>query len=280
MKHAQISVNNEGWVHLSCAYWIPEISFGNHEKREPVEGFARIDVKKLRQICIICKIKGGVCIPCGKSSCGLFFHPECGRLNGLHTESLVSKTQEVIYKMYCQRHTPFRLIRDLEIKSKRAVSEIETFCNIIKDADKKEVFLTKMPRKKRDKIFNKADRSILLARIKAVCDKLEGFSLLFEKPETEGNNYKLLPTFFETKYSETLRESFPWESIKFGRFTCTDCRKEYIKTIPGEETFNSKIIHKQKEKAYKIYIKDSMDIKHYCICHKQYHEDRSAMIGK
>ena len=60
MKHAEVSVNNEAWVHLSCAYWIPETSFGNPEKGELVEGFARIDMKKLQQTCVFCKIRDGV----------------------------------------------------------------------------------------------------------------------------------------------------------------------------------------------------------------------------
>jgi hypothetical protein len=185
------------WVHLTCACWVPEISFENTKTKEPVEGFERINIKKLEHLCSICKIKGGVCISCSEYS-----HTECGRIAGLHAESLITKGQEVIYKMYCERHRPLRALRTIEVGRKRAAEEVLKFAGIARNSYSQ--CSKKQLRRKRDRMFSKNYMACLLKNVKTVCDQLNEFSLLIEKPENEGNNYKLLPTFFETHYAETL----------------------------------------------------------------------------
>ena len=267
------------WVHLTCAYWVPEISFGNVKTKEPIEGFERINIKKSEHLCSICRIKCGVCISCNKSSCSEHFHAECGRIAGLHAESLITKGQEVIYKMYCERHRPLRALRTIEVGRKRAAEEVLKFAGILKNYKKSDgLYLKRQVKKKRDRMFSKADLTCLLKNVKTVCGRLNQFSVLIEKSETEGDNYKLLPTFFETRYAETLREGFPWESVKFGKFTAGECRRAYIQTIPNEATFQSKVMHKR-NKSFNDLHKPIIDTTYYCKCHKQYHEDKSAMIG-
>ena len=36
--------NGKGWVHVSCALWIPEVGFGNVPKMEPVTRIENIPV--------------------------------------------------------------------------------------------------------------------------------------------------------------------------------------------------------------------------------------------
>ena len=38
--------NGKGWVHVSCALWIPEIGFGNVRKMEPVTRIENIPVSR------------------------------------------------------------------------------------------------------------------------------------------------------------------------------------------------------------------------------------------
>lgn len=265
--------SKDRWVHLTCAYWIPEISFGDFTRKEPIEGLERINVKKLRQVCSLCGIKGGVCIACNKSSCSEYFHVECGRLAGLHAEGLVTKGQEVIYKMYCERHRPLRALRTIEVNRKRAVEEVTKFAGIIDN-----LCSQKLPRRKRDRMFSKADCNHLLKNVKSVCEQISQFSLLIEKPEDEEVNYKLTPTFFETHYTETLRDKFPWEAVRFGKFTAAECRRAYIQMIPDETAFETKVMHRHKKSLKRSY-NTTLDTTYYCRCHKQYHEDPSAMIG-
>eukprot|EP00826_Nyctotherus_ovalis_P035577 TRINITY_DN3065_c0_g5_i1.p1 TRINITY_DN3065_c0_g5~~TRINITY_DN3065_c0_g5_i1.p1 ORF type:complete len:277 (-),score=53.63 TRINITY_DN3065_c0_g5_i1:147-977(-) len=264
------------WVHLSCAYWVPEISFGNIQTKQPIEGFERVNIKKLRQTCSLCRNKGGVCISCHKSSCSSVFHAECGRKAGLHAENMVTKGHEVIYKMHCERHRPLRALRTLEMGRKRAAEEVIAFARAVK-SNETLLYSKKFPRRKKDRVFNKGNWNYLMERIRQVCERLNQFTLIMEKPEKEGDNYKLVPTFFETKYTETLRRGFPWNAVKFGKFSAAECRREYLRAVPDNSAFESKVMHRRTPKPPTQLL---IDTTHYCKCCKFYLEDQSTMIGK
>ena len=36
--------NGKGWIHVSCALWIPEVGFGNVEKMEPITRVENVPV--------------------------------------------------------------------------------------------------------------------------------------------------------------------------------------------------------------------------------------------
>ena len=40
-----IDRSGEKWAHVSCAWWIPEVSFGNPEKMEPIANINMIPVR-------------------------------------------------------------------------------------------------------------------------------------------------------------------------------------------------------------------------------------------
>eukprot|EP00826_Nyctotherus_ovalis_P052597 TRINITY_DN669_c0_g1_i2.p1 TRINITY_DN669_c0_g1~~TRINITY_DN669_c0_g1_i2.p1 ORF type:complete len:307 (+),score=74.52 TRINITY_DN669_c0_g1_i2:1451-2371(+) len=273
MKPAFVGLEKK-WVHLSCAYWVPEITFGSLQMKEPVEGLEGMNAKRLQLVCSLCGAKGGACIPCGKLSCGTDFHAECGRRANLYAESFVNKSQEVVYRMYCKKHRPLRILRELDINRKKALEEIIAFSKALTNT----LPLPKKLLKKKHRIFSKVERVHLLNNVRRVCEEMEGFSLLVEKPE-EGGNYRLLPTFFEAKYSDTLRKTFPWEAAKFGKLSAVQCRREFLRTITDEFSFQSKVMHRQKERIGKPRSLLKIDTTCYCMCKKQYHEDRSTMIG-
>lgn len=273
MKPALVGVARK-WVHLSCAYWIPEISFGSQQTKEPVEGLEGMSAKRLQLVCSLCGVKGGACIPCGKVSCATDFHAECGRRAGLYAESFVSKSQEVVYRMYCKKHRPLRILRELDINRKKALEEIVAFSKALTNS----LPLPKKFLKKKRRAFSKTERLHLLKSVRRVCEEMGGFSLLLERPE-QGGNYRLLPTFFQAKYSDTLRTAFPWQAVRFAKFSAAECRREFLRTVTDEFSFQSKVMHRQKERIGKPRSLFKIDTTCYCICKKQYHEDRSTMIG-
>jgi len=263
------------WVHLSCAYWVPEVSFKDSRTKElGLEGMNSI---RFQHTCSLCGVKGGACIPCGKSSCDTFFHAECGRRANLYSESFANKSKEAIYKMYCRKHRPLKTLRELDINRRKAIEEVITFSRAI-DAVSRPIPIKVL--KKKHKVFSKLDRAHLLDNIRKTCIKMEGLSLLLEKSEVEGGNYKLLPTFFRTKYSDILRKSFPWETIAFGKFSAPVCRREFFHIIPSDSSFQSKVMLRQKENIGKTRASPRLDNTLYCTCRKPYHEDRSTMIGR
>eukprot|EP01022_Parablepharisma_sp_SALTPOND_P016808 TRINITY_DN2554_c0_g2_i2.p1 TRINITY_DN2554_c0_g2~~TRINITY_DN2554_c0_g2_i2.p1 ORF type:complete len:1044 (+),score=10.20 TRINITY_DN2554_c0_g2_i2:687-3818(+) len=282
MKQA-VTSTMEGWVHLSCAYWTPEISFRDPQAREPAIGLDRIDPKRLQQACSICGVKGGCCVQCGKGTCSAVFHAECGRLAGLYMEVTVCRSQDAAYKIYCKKHRPLNLMKGVEQGQKRAMDEILNFCRVIEKCYGIQAEPHK--RKRRERPFTKADRSRLIKRIRQVCKQSSELTILLEKPETPEDNYKLIPTFFESTYSETLRRGFPWEAVKFGKFSAENCYNEYLRVVPDEDTFEAKVMQRKSKRLTKHSLKRNKlqklytDPTPYCICHKTYGQDSTAMIG-
>ena len=94
--------NGEKWGHVSCAWWIPEASFGNPEKMEPICDVESIPVSRdcskretlifvyslffcliyfqnsrWNLVCSLCREKGGACIQCSVRQCKVAFHVTC-----------------------------------------------------------------------------------------------------------------------------------------------------------------------------------------------------------
>lgn len=68
------------WAHVACATWIPETSFKDPEKVEPIDGLERIGKARLALQCMLCKRKHGACIQCaGSRKCYATYHPLCAR---------------------------------------------------------------------------------------------------------------------------------------------------------------------------------------------------------
>jgi hypothetical protein len=73
------------WIHLSCAFWTPEISFNAH--RTKIFNLENINKQRFPLKCEVCKkINHGACVQCPKEACTLAFHPECARRANLSLE--------------------------------------------------------------------------------------------------------------------------------------------------------------------------------------------------
>ncbi|XP_015577364.2 histone-lysine N-methyltransferase ATX3 [Ricinus communis] len=72
------------WVHVTCAWFRPEVAFLNHEKMEPATGIFRIPSTTFLKSCVICSQTHGSCIQCCK--CATYFHAMCASRAGYFME--------------------------------------------------------------------------------------------------------------------------------------------------------------------------------------------------
>lgn len=127
--------NLRHWAHVSCALWIPETSFGNAEKMEPIMNLNSIAPARWQLVCSLCKEKRGCCLQCSEKRCHAAFHVTCGFKYGLEMKTLIvgdgdgdgdgsdgeltacapsgsilasSASDQVIFRAYCQKHTKKR----------------------------------------------------------------------------------------------------------------------------------------------------------------------------
>ncbi|KAK4362484.1 hypothetical protein RND71_017725 [Anisodus tanguticus] len=93
------------WVHVTCAWFRPEIAFVNHEKMEPAIGLFAIPPKSFYQACSICQQTHGSCIQCCK--CATSYHTMCAFRAGYYMEMNCSEkngTQATKWLSYCAFH--------------------------------------------------------------------------------------------------------------------------------------------------------------------------------
>ncbi|BAT86291.1 hypothetical protein VIGAN_04392700 [Vigna angularis var. angularis] len=93
------------WVHVTCAWFQPEVLFQNHEAMEPATGILKIPRNSFSKTCVICKQSHGSCISCCK--CATHFHVTCasrmGYIMELHsTEKNGTTTTKML--IYCANH--------------------------------------------------------------------------------------------------------------------------------------------------------------------------------
>ncbi|XP_027162942.1 histone-lysine N-methyltransferase ATX3 isoform X1 [Coffea eugenioides] len=94
------------WVHVTCAWFRPEVAFLNVEKMEPAIGLLRIPSISFLKACVICKQIHGSCVQCCK--CSTYFHAMCalraGYLMELHC-SEKNGAQITRWVSYCAFHS-------------------------------------------------------------------------------------------------------------------------------------------------------------------------------
>ncbi|XP_054797371.1 histone-lysine N-methyltransferase ATX5 [Prosopis cineraria] len=93
------------WVHVTCAWFRPEVSFASDEKMEPALGILSIPSNSFVKICVICKQIHGSCTQCCK--CSTYFHAMCASRAGYRMELHCSeKNGRQTTKMvsYCAYH--------------------------------------------------------------------------------------------------------------------------------------------------------------------------------
>ncbi|KAA8516176.1 hypothetical protein F0562_019355 [Nyssa sinensis] len=93
------------WVHVTCAWFRPEVAFLNDEKMEPAMGLLRIPSNSFVKICVICKQIHGSCTQCCK--CATYFHAMCASRAGYRMELHCSEKcgrQITKWVSYCALH--------------------------------------------------------------------------------------------------------------------------------------------------------------------------------
>ncbi|XP_027353338.1 histone-lysine N-methyltransferase ATX5-like isoform X2 [Abrus precatorius] len=93
------------WVHVTCAWFRPEVSFASDEKMEPALGVLSIPSNSFVKICVICKQIHGSCTQCCK--CSTYFHAMCASRAGYRMElHCMEKNGKQTTKMvsYCAYH--------------------------------------------------------------------------------------------------------------------------------------------------------------------------------
>ncbi|KAI8129366.1 Protein AF-10 [Lucilia cuprina] len=102
--------DNQGWAHVVCALYIPEVRFGNVTTMEPII-LQLIPQERYGKNCYICQELGkphratvGACMQCNKSNCKQQFHVTCAQSLGLLCEEAGNYLDNVKYCGYCQHH--------------------------------------------------------------------------------------------------------------------------------------------------------------------------------
>lgn len=93
------------WVHITCAWFQPEVCFASDEKMEPAVGILRIPSNSFVKICVVCKQIHGSCTQCCK--CSTYYHAMCASRAGYRMElHCLEKNGKQITKMvsYCAYH--------------------------------------------------------------------------------------------------------------------------------------------------------------------------------
>ncbi|KAJ7959332.1 Histone-lysine N-methyltransferase [Quillaja saponaria] len=93
------------WVHVTCAWFRPEVAFASDEKMEPALGILSIPSNSFVKICVICKQIHGSCTQCCK--CSTYYHAMCASRAGYRMElHCMEKNGRQITKMvsYCAYH--------------------------------------------------------------------------------------------------------------------------------------------------------------------------------
>ncbi|CAN1157181.1 Histone-lysine N-methyltransferase ATX3 [Linum perenne] len=93
------------WVHITCAWFHPQVGFLDHEKMEPATGFFRIPSATFLKSCVICNQTHGSCTKCCK--CATHFHTMCAYRAGYIMEvccGVKNGKEETKKLIYCAAH--------------------------------------------------------------------------------------------------------------------------------------------------------------------------------
>ncbi|CAF3905391.1 unnamed protein product [Adineta steineri] len=111
IEGAMKRTSDDGWAHVICALYIPEVSFGNNSTMEPII-LSKIPSTRFQQICSLCKKNGrtdsdamkGACCECTVKNCSQLFHVTCAQQAGLLYEDV--RKNNCQYPIYCEQHQP------------------------------------------------------------------------------------------------------------------------------------------------------------------------------
>ncbi|WOL01484.1 histone-lysine N-methyltransferase ATX4-like [Canna indica] len=93
------------WVHVTCAWFQPQVSFASDETMEPAVGILDIPQELFVKVCVICRQMHGSCTQCYK--CSTYYHAMCASRAGYRMElhCLEKNGKQTIKKVsYCAHH--------------------------------------------------------------------------------------------------------------------------------------------------------------------------------
>ncbi|KAG6522268.1 hypothetical protein ZIOFF_019406 [Zingiber officinale] len=93
------------WVHVTCAWFQPQVSFASDETMEPAVGIVNIPPELFVKVCVICRQMHGSCTQCYK--CSTFYHAMCASRAGYRMElrCLEKNGKQTTKKIsYCAHH--------------------------------------------------------------------------------------------------------------------------------------------------------------------------------
>nr|XP_010924863.1 histone-lysine N-methyltransferase ATX4 isoform X2 [Elaeis guineensis] len=93
------------WVHVTCAWFQPQVSFASDEIMEPAVGIVNIPSESFVKVCVICKQMHGSCTQCFR--CSTYYHAMCASRAGYRMElHCLERNGKQITKMvsYCAHH--------------------------------------------------------------------------------------------------------------------------------------------------------------------------------
>ncbi|KAJ8479683.1 hypothetical protein OPV22_023410 [Ensete ventricosum] len=99
------NVDDSLWVHVTCAWFQPRVSFVSDETMEPATGILDIPPLSFMKVCVICKQMHGACTQC--YTCSTYYHAMCASRAGYRMElHCLEKNGRQIIKMvsYCAHH--------------------------------------------------------------------------------------------------------------------------------------------------------------------------------
>ncbi|XP_070583423.1 protein AF-10 isoform X3 [Erythrolamprus reginae] len=101
---------HQGWAHVVCALYIPEVQFANVSTMEPIV-LQSVPHDRYNKTCYICEEQGreskaasGACMTCNKHGCRQAFHVTCAQFAGLLCEEEGNGADNVQYCGYCKYH--------------------------------------------------------------------------------------------------------------------------------------------------------------------------------
>lgn len=98
-----------GFLHISCALWIPDVLFDDPDNLEGISvNVRRKNAKRALELCQVCNVKYGGCLTCSAEGCKNNYHVTCGQRTGFYF-NIDKEDDDVQMISYCRKHTIERL---------------------------------------------------------------------------------------------------------------------------------------------------------------------------
>uniref|UniRef100_A0AC34F0G2 Uncharacterized protein n=1 Tax=Panagrolaimus sp. ES5 TaxID=591445 RepID=A0AC34F0G2_9BILA len=93
---------NNGFVHVSCALWIPEVTFEDADHRENII-ISKVKDNRFAATCEVCGLVKGACLFCSADDCNAAYHVTCGQRAGYMFR--MESEPDLEFISFCHTHT-------------------------------------------------------------------------------------------------------------------------------------------------------------------------------